>query len=307
MSFPDEETLLWAKKKFGGGGGGGNGTVLRHRGNGTELTHDIPVGMFHDNYGFCRLWDNTPNVEDILGGVLISANENIQVPMEERFLLNLQEYGLPVYMICADPNSFLEGKEPKYVKAFLVVVLEELSEELAGVPLYPGIYVQESFVSTRDDRETILVYPGSANNSGNDSSGGGSSYNGAKGAMWIVWMNPDIEDPDTNLYKISDETPTRAEIADGMLSLQSMDDSPNGKVIWLVEGNLNKFVTPEGDAGDYSIADPDAEVFSIYIIPHENAADWELPSGGMWVVAPKNRSDCPYGAVSLVWGGGSLA
>lgn len=142
----------------GGGSGGGNGMVLRHRGNGEALTPDIPVGMFHDNYCFYRLWDNTPNVEDILGGVLIPADENMQVLTDKWGLLNLQEYGFPLYMICVDPNSFFEGEEPKYVKAFLVVILGEISEEEVGIHLHPGIYVQESFVSTSDDRETILVY-----------------------------------------------------------------------------------------------------------------------------------------------------
>ena len=135
-----------------GGGSGdspsGGTKTLTYRVTGDFPVADIfPAGSLDEKYGFIRIWDTAPTMEELDGGVfglveLYPAKALRGVFFQETSDGDFKAYGVPVS----------DGDGGMYLA--LLVVLNDASMEGMSIP--KGIYVSEKFISS--NYTTFLIY-----------------------------------------------------------------------------------------------------------------------------------------------------
>lgn len=131
MSFPDEETLIWAKKKYGcsGSGGGNFKAAMYAHGQTYEAFGDI----------FYKISDEAPTKEQLMGGAVGLSHEYPDESLAGGGT-KTEHYYLP---IISESISFLVREEEGYIAIFGRFL--SVPEESAATVGFPsgGIWVQD--------------------------------------------------------------------------------------------------------------------------------------------------------------------
>lgn len=265
MNFPDEETLIWAKKKFGG-----KGAVFLEAANDdiSGENPDFPAGVF-GSLGYFHVWDETPTMENMTDG-LFALGRHAEKIVANQFM-DLTDSGIPGYAW-----SFAEAAQP----AILVFLTDA---EIEGRSFKAGIYIIQNNTAIN----VYLAY--GAYPCGGSGSSGASTSNPVMGDGTAIyhWKSTSIGEPfdfeGTKLVRVGDYTaPSEGGLFVGKIhelsSSAFYDRTCLGSIL------SEDFFQFDNDMGFWGITSP---IGTTFVVAGNDvyASEAEFPGQGVYIFA----------------------
>ena len=151
MSFPDEETMIWAKKKYGGNGGAGNGRLCLHRrfDSTTEMQAQpsLPMEDGGSGYTLYKFFTETPTPVEIEGGTFLVRNTGL-VGFTDYPLSPISDMGI------AWGVTYYEDRIGEGVELANILCVSEAGAEAMGVEA--GIYIADKYFAA-EVKEVYII------------------------------------------------------------------------------------------------------------------------------------------------------